>query len=44
MVILDCSARQLDGLSVRVTDMESTRGALSFWAESVQDLDRIDAG
>jgi hypothetical protein len=39
MVILDSHARQLEGMNVRVTDCEGTRGGLSFWADSVHDLD-----
>lgn len=39
LVILNSRARQLEGMNVRVADCEGTRGALSFWADSVQDLD-----
>ena len=38
MVILDTSARQMEGMNVQVTDREGTRGAITFWAESVTAL------
>ena len=33
--ILDVSARQLDGLTVQVTDFEAGSGSLGFWARDV---------
>lgn len=41
MVILDVSARQLNGLGVWVTDLEGTRGSVTFWARDVVDLDTL---
>lgn len=35
MVILDVSARQLEGLGVRVANFEQSYGAPSFWAARV---------
>lgn len=39
MCILDVSRRQMEGLGVRVTNFEQSRGAPTFWAERVVDLD-----
>ena len=39
MCILDVRHRQLEGINVRVADFEGTRGAVTFWARDVIDLD-----
>lgn len=39
MVILDVRDRQLSDIGVQVTDREGTRGALTFWAKEVIDLE-----
>lgn len=39
MVILDVSARQLDGIRVHVADFEASEGSIEFWARDVIDLD-----
>jgi hypothetical protein len=39
MCILDVSHRRLEGINVRVADFEATRGAVTFWAREVIDLD-----
>ena len=44
MEIFDVSNRQLDGLRVRVTDFENTRGSITFWAREAVDLDSIENG
>jgi hypothetical protein len=41
MCILDVRRRQLDGIGVRVADSEATRGAVTFWAREVIDLDDV---
>jgi hypothetical protein len=40
--ILDVSRRQLDGLSVHVTDFEASQGKIEFWASEVIDRDEDD--
>lgn len=42
MKILDVSKRQLDGIGVHVSDFEGTRGAVTFWAREVTDLDSME--
>lgn len=44
MMIIDVSADGLEGLGVRVIDIEATRGAITFWAQRVIDLDQVDGG
>lgn len=39
MCILDVRHRQLGYINVRVADFEGTRGAVTFWARDVIDLD-----
>jgi hypothetical protein len=41
MQILDVSKRQLAGIGVYVSDFEGTRGAITFWARAVVDLDSM---
>jgi hypothetical protein len=42
MEILDVSARQMEGVGVRVQDFEACRGAVTFWASDVVDLDTLE--
>ena len=42
MMIIDTSSDGLQGLGVRVIDIEASRGALTFWARQVIDLDATD--
>ena len=44
LCILDVSARQLDGLRVRVADFEASGGRPTFWAREVVDLDACERG
>lgn len=44
MKILDVRKGQLDGIGVHVSDFEGTRGAITFWAREVADLDSMEAG
>jgi hypothetical protein len=39
MCILDVRHRQLDSVTVRVADFESSWGRVTFWAREVRDLD-----
>jgi len=39
MQILDVSARQLEGITVEVSDFEASWGAITFLARSVTDMD-----
>lgn len=39
LVISDVRARQLDGIGIRVHDLEATQGAVGFWAAEVVELD-----
>lgn len=39
LCILDVSARQLEGVGIRIEDFENTPGAIRFWARDVVDLD-----
>ncbi len=43
MVILDVRSRQMEGLGVRVSDIEASWGSITFWARDVVDLDTIEA-
>ena len=42
MAILDVRKRQLDGLRIHVTDFEGTKGAITFWARDIEDLDSAE--
>ncbi|WP_168564971.1 hypothetical protein [Crateriforma spongiae] len=44
MMIIDASGDGLDGLGVRVIDIEASHGAITFWAKDVIDLDVSDSG
>lgn len=39
MCILDVRHRQMEEIGVRVADFEASRGAVTFWAREVVDLD-----
>lgn len=43
LLISDGSARQWEGVGVRVHDFELTHGAVEFWAAEVSELDDADA-
>lgn len=41
MIILDVSARQLEGLKVRVGHCDHPDGAPTFWAARVEEMDEV---